>query len=214
MAFVAPTSGLKISIFFFHVDVLEVNLTDAKTSVLLQTMSTGKFSKKLMSVEHIKEERSTQLVRKAVTSMREGNTALITLLEKRMYAELDTAVLQLLKLGTKDTRQCTNFQKSEYSDKCVNCGRKQRPHDEDQIVYEKALAKGEKRRELARRETKLGWNPLHFAAIGGAPENSVRMLLKLNKRWAQHRDPVYGRFPLHCAARVRFLFCPSFFLLH
>ena len=97
-------------------------------------MSTGKFVKKLISVENIKEERSEQLVRKAIMQMRPGNTAVITLLEKKWFKEVETTVEQLLALGTKETRKCRDYTKSTYSEKCVNCGRRVPAHEEEEQV--------------------------------------------------------------------------------
>ncbi len=75
-------------------------------------MSTGKFTQKLISVENVKEERSEQLVRKALLQFRTDTQAIITLLEKKFFAELDALVDQLMALGTQDTRKCTAYTKS------------------------------------------------------------------------------------------------------
>ncbi len=163
----------------------------------------GKFAKKLVSVENIKEARSEQLVRNALLSTRPGSTPLITLLEKKWFEELNTVVAQLESLGLADTRTCAIFSKSQFSDKCVSCGRRLPPHEEEQATYLAAVRKGQSRRQLARDERKLGWNPLHFALLAGAPLETVRALLKFCPAWAAQRDPAYGRFPLHAAARVR-----------
>jgi len=168
-------------------------------------MSTGKFTKKLISVENIKEERSEQLVRKALLQSRPGSTALITLIEKKWFRETEIAIGRLLSMGLKDTRSCTEYAKSSYSEKCVNCSRRLPAHEEEEATYQNALQQGESRRQIARDEKKFGWNPLHFGVLGGAPSSTIRALLKLCPEWASQPEPVFGRFPLHSAARVRYV---------
>eukprot|EP00750_Incisomonas_marina_P032135 INCI8902.1.p1 GENE.INCI8902.1~~INCI8902.1.p1 ORF type:complete len:223 (+),score=32.47 INCI8902.1:264-932(+) len=165
-------------------------------------MSTGKFAKKLLSVESIKEERSEQLVRKAIVQMTAGNTAIITLIEKKWFPEVETLVQRLISLGTKETRKCTNYSKSTYSEKCSNCGRRVPAHEEEEAIFQKAVAHGNLRRKLAHAERRFGWNPLHFAVLGGAPATTVRLLVNFCPAWASEPDPLYGRYALHSAARA------------